>query len=483
MFNSGMSIPRPMKKIKRISLGWGERKLLLVLGDFFIALFGLFISILYWGSTLRFINFDMEFIRTRVPAWFFLLPLIWVILLMESRDPHQVSDWKKTVRSVATAALIGVALYLILYFTYSDPPRSYLPRRGVAGFMVTVTVLTLLWRRLYIAIFTRSNFMRRALLVGGGQTGLILLQIINQLRTKPFNLVGIIDDDPLKNGNQIEGYPVIATSKQLLEITEEREITDIIVAISGQMQGSMFQALLDAHENGVDIIRMPVAYEEILGRVPIKLLEADWILRSFVDQTRINGFYEIGKRVLDIIGGLIGSIIFVLLLPLIALIVMLDDGRPVFYTQIRSGRGGQPYRIIKFRTMRRDAEADGRPQWAKEDDERATRSGILLRKTHLDELPQFLNVLRGEMSLVGPRAERPELIELFQMHVPFYRARLLVKPGITGWAQIHYGYASTVDETVTKLEYDLYYIKHRNLWIDLTILLRTPSTVFGFRGR
>jgi lipopolysaccharide/colanic/teichoic acid biosynthesis glycosyltransferase len=133
--------------------------------------------------------------------------------------------------------------------------------------------------------------------------------------------------------------------------------------------------------------------------------------------------------------------------------------------------------------MHRDAEYDGQPRWATEDDTRATRVGRLLRKTHLDELPQFLNVLRGEMSLVGPRAERPALVELFENHVPFYRARLLVKPGITGWAQINYGYASTIDETIKKLEYDLYYIKHRNVLMEILIIIRTPATVLGFRGR
>jgi lipopolysaccharide/colanic/teichoic acid biosynthesis glycosyltransferase len=164
-------------------------------------------------------------------------------------------------------------------------------------------------------------------------------------------------------------------------------------------------------------------------------------------------------------------------------VIFIDDGRPIFYTQTRSGRGGQPYALIKFRTMSRDAEADGVPKWAKEDDERATRVGRVLRKTHLDEIPQFVNVLRGEMSLVGPRAERPELMALFEKHVPFYRARLLVKPGITGWAQINFGYASNVEETTIKLEYDLYYIKNRNIMMDLVILLRTPATGFRLRGR
>jgi lipopolysaccharide/colanic/teichoic acid biosynthesis glycosyltransferase len=245
----------------------------------------------------------------------------------------------------------------------------------------------------------------------------------------------------------------------------------------------MFQVLLDAQERGVGIVRMPTAYEELLGRVPIRHLETDWILRSFVDEARVSGFFELIKRVFDIIGGVIGVVIFVLLLPFIAIAILLDDGRPIFYVQTRSGKGAQNYRIIKLRTMRRDAEVDGQPRWATEDDTRATRVGRVLRKTHLDELPQFLNVMRGEMSLVGPRAERPTLVELFENHVPFYRARLLVKPGITGWAQINYGYASTIDETIMKLEYDLYYIKHRNVLMEILILIRTPATVLGFRGR
>jgi lipopolysaccharide/colanic/teichoic acid biosynthesis glycosyltransferase len=202
-----------------------------------------------------------------------------------------------------------------------------------------------------------------------------------------------------------------------------------------------------------------------------------------VDQARVGGFFELSKRLVDVAGGLVGVVLMLAILPLIALAIFLDSGRPIFYFQTRSGRGGGLYRIIKFRTMRQDAEADGQPQWAKENDERATRVGRFLRRTHLDELPQFINVLRGEMSLVGPRAERPELVALFQKDVPFYRARLLVKPGITGWAQINYGYAVTVEDTAIKLEYDLYYIKRRNILLDFVIVLRTAGVVIGFRGR
>lgn len=478
-----MTIRKYTRKSNPWQLRIGERRALLLVGDFIMGVISLVIALFYWGSTVRFIEFNLEFLQTRVPFWFYLLPVVWLVLLIDLYDVHRAGDWRKTVRGVAVAALIGFVVYAALYFYYVDPPRSLLPRRGVAAFVFAVSVLTLLWRWIYIRIFTAPQFMRRVVLVGGGKTGELLLNILNDISPQPFYLVGIIDDDPEKLGIEIEGVQVLGASDQLLDVIDEHRVSDIIVAISGEMRGKMFQVLLDAQELGTEITRMPVAYEELLGRVPIRLLEADWILRSFVDQARVNGFFELAKRLVDIIIGLLGSAITVLLLPFFGLAIVIDDGFPIFYSQVRYGRGGQSYKIYKLRTMRRDAEADGRPKWAKEDDKRATRVGLILRKTHFDELPQFFNVLRGEMSLVGPRAERPELVEHFQEHVPFYRARLLVKPGITGWAQVNYGYASSIEETITKLEYDLYYIKHRNVIMDIVIFLRTPSTILGLRGR
>jgi exopolysaccharide biosynthesis polyprenyl glycosylphosphotransferase len=217
--------------------------------------------------------------------------------------------------------------------------------------------------------------------------------------------------------------------------------------------------------------------------VPVHHLESDWIIRSFVDGLRVSGFYELTKRILDILGGAVGLLIFVITYPFLALAVFLDSGMPVFYSQPRLGRGGRIFTIYKYRTMRQDAEADGEVRITLENDPRVTRVGNFLRRTRLDELPQFWNVLRGEMSLVGPRAERPELVAEYQKQVPFYRARLLVKPGLTGWAQINYGYVASVTETAVKIEYDLYYIKHRTFNMDFQIILRTISTVFRQTGR
>jgi exopolysaccharide biosynthesis polyprenyl glycosylphosphotransferase len=470
---------KPFRKSDPWRLRVGERRIVLLTGDLIAALFALGVALYIWGSRLRFIQFDAEFLRQRVPFWFYLLPALWVLLLLDLYDVHRAGNWRRTVRGILGAASVAFGLYLIFYFFYPE----LLPRVSVGLFIVLVSLLTLLWRRMYIRIFAAPQFMRRVLLVGCGKAGQNLLRVINDLWPPPFFLAGIIDDDPLKQGQEFEGYKVFGNSEMLLAIIEEQNISDIIVAITGQLQGGMFQCLLEAQERGVDILRLPRVFEDLVGRVPIMLLEADWVIRSFVDEVNSNQFYEMVKRLIDIIVGAMGVFFLLALFPFISLAIFLDDGKPIFYRQVRTGRGGQSYEMIKFRTMRRNAEADGMPKWATESDERATRAGRYLRKTHLDELPQVINVLRGEMSIVGPRAERPELVSYFQHQVPFYRARLLVRPGITGWAQVNFGYASSIEDTIVKLEYDLYYIKHRSLTLDLLILFRTPATVFGLRGR
>jgi exopolysaccharide biosynthesis polyprenyl glycosylphosphotransferase len=452
---------------------------MLILGDFAMAAFALTVALVFWAAADVFQSFSLQFLLL-TPAWFYALPLLWPVLMSRMYEERRARSPQEVLPGITLAAVLGLGIYLLVYFT-STP--SSLPRIGVAVFIVLASILTLLWRLFYIRVFTAPQFMRRSLLVGGGETGTIMLKIFNELNPRPFVLVGIIDDDPQKIGTFIEGYQVLGGNDILLDTIHKFGISDLIVAISGRMQGGMFQALLDAQQMGIEITRMPVAYEELLHRVPIRYLEAEWIVRTFVDKARGNSFFEMTKRLVDIFAGLLGVFGLTLLFPLIGLAIYVESGRPIFYTQSRLGKGGQHYNMIKFRTMRQDAEPNGQPKWAEENDRRATRVGRILRKTHLDEIPQFINVLRGEMSLVGPRAERPELVEWFQYHVPFYRARLLVKPGITGWAQVNQDYAASVDETIEKLEYDLYYITHRSFLMDFRVILRTPMMILGFRGR
>ena len=278
---------KPIQSSKPLRLRANERRSLLVIGDIFMASVALMIALIFWSEADIGGSFSMNFL-SRTPGWFFLLPLVWPILMVGLHEEHRARSLEQTLRGIALAAVLGFGLYLLVYF--SSEPKS-LPRRGVAAFIISVSVLELAWRLFYIRLFTAPQFMRRVLLVGAGETGKIMLQIINHLTPRPFVMIGVIDDDPGKIGTKIEEYTVIGGSECLLATIERENITDLIVAISGQMRGSMFQALLDAQEIGMDITRMPVAYEELLDRVPIRYLEADWILRAFVDQTRVDAFY------------------------------------------------------------------------------------------------------------------------------------------------------------------------------------------------
>jgi exopolysaccharide biosynthesis polyprenyl glycosylphosphotransferase len=458
----------------------GERRLILIFGDTIAAILALITALYFWGSRDQWLNFSIEFLRQRPQIWFYLLPLLWLVLMIELYDIRRASRRSDTLRGIGIAGAIYIGIYLILYFAF--PPDS-LPRIGVAVFIIAVSVLTIGWRYFYISVFTAPRFLRRVVIVGAGKAGTTLARVINSIHPTPFHLIGLIDDDPEKIGSNVEGYPVLGSCVDLSCVLRDQGISDIILAISGKMQSEMFQALLKAEEEGIELTTASSVYEDLLGRVPIDLLPQDWILRSFVDQAHSSGLYEVGKRALDILGGFVGVIGLLVVYPFISLAILLDTGSPVLFLQSRLGKNGRSYKIIKFRTMRQDAEKDGKARVTIINDDRITRVGSILRKSHLDELPQFLNVLQGDMSLVGPRAERSELVEELQRKVTFYRARLLVKPGITGWAQINFGYAATVEETAIKLEYDLYYIMHRGMLMDINILLRTVGNVIRLRGQ
>jgi exopolysaccharide biosynthesis polyprenyl glycosylphosphotransferase len=453
-----------------------EQRTLLLIGDLLVAYLALAAAIYAWSLRDQ---WHFTFFSDRLQTWYYFVPLFWLLLLVELYEPHRANNWRLTVRGILIAALTGLIFYTMIFFLVDRA----LARIGIGFFLVFASILTLLWRLLFISIFTAPAFMRRVLVIGAGNAGRTLAQAYKNLWPPPFYLVGFIDDDPSKQGLKFESYPVLAGSDMLLMMIEKEAISDLVVAITGEMQGATFQTILDAQDRGVEVIPMPALYEELMGRVPVHHLESEWLIRSFVVEARAGGFYETGKRLLDLLASLAGLGVYLVLYPFIALIITIDSGSPIIYSQMRSGKGGRPYRIHKFRTMRQDAEKDGQARMAQESDDRVTRVGYFLRRTHLDELPQFWNVLRGEMSMVGPRSERPEWVTHFEKQIPFYRARLLVKPGITGWAQVNYGYVSTVEETTLKLEYDLYYIKHRSILMDLTIILRTVGQMIGFRGR
>jgi len=466
-----------------------EQRTVLLIGDFIASVAATAGARFFWYQWLlyRYLesgvkpNVAQRIINIDVPFWFYLLPLVWLLLMVDSYELHTASNWRRTLRSIAVAPLVGLMGYSLL-FTINIDPNS-LPRIAIGAFLVFASFLTLGWRAIYIRLYTSSGLMRRVIVLGAGKAGHTLVEAYRKLNPPPFLLIGFIDDDPAKRNRSYNGFAVLGDSEHLLDLVEEYRISDVVVAITGEIKGETFQTILDVQERGIEVTRMPILYEELTQRVPIEHLETDWVIRSFVDQVRIHGLYELLKRSMDILGGIVGTLIFLLFLPFIAVAIALETGFPVFYSQPRLGKGAQLFTILKFRTMKQNAEADGQAKVAEENDPRVTRVGNFLRKTRLDELPQFWTVLRGEMSLVGPRAERPELVAEYQKQIPYYRARLLVKPGLTGWAQINYGYVATVRETFVKLEYDLYYIKHRTLNLDFSIVLRTIGTVLRRTGR
>ncbi|MEO8356752.1 MAG: sugar transferase [Chloroflexota bacterium] len=476
-----------------------EHRAILFVGDLLMAIGSLFLSLYTWGQynlyvyNILYDQYIAGGIIPRearrlaesqtvfeVPFWFYILPIVWVLLLVELYEPHVASSGKKTFRGIAIAAFIGLIAYSLLFIIQQE---SNLPRIGVGGFLFFASVLSLTWRMLFIRMYKSTGQRRRLLVVGAGKAGQTLAELYSTLDTRSFHIIGFVDDDPLKAGKVFHGIPVLGITSYMMSLIDVYRISDVVVAISGEIKGAAFQTILDAQERGVDVTRMPLLYEEMTSRVPILHLESDWIIRSFVDGLHVTGFYELSKRILDIVGGLLGLVICVVLFPFLAIAIWMDTGSPILYSQDRLGKGGVRFKIYKFRSMRQDSEMDGGSSTTLENDPRVTRVGNFIRRTRLDELPQFLSVLHGEMSLVGPRAERPGLVNEYQKQIPFYRARLLVKPGLTGWAQINYGYVASVTETVVKLEYDLYYIRHRTLAMDVAIILRTIGTVLRRTGR
>src|SRR5574340_1163684 len=313
-----------------------EQRSILLIGDLLASVGAMLASIYIWYqySLYQLIQSGMtqaraeRLIEVVVPFWFYLLPLAWLLLMVELYDPHTAGNWKKTYRGIFVAAVVGLLGYS-LFFTIRVDPNS-LPRIGVGAFLLLASVLTLLWRGTYIRIYTVTGMQRRMLIVGAGKAGQTLAEVYRTLNPPPFKIIGFIDDDAKKVGRAVMGFPIMASSDQLLKVIEDCKATDVVVAITGAMRGATFQIILDAQERGMEIIRMPTLYEEIAGRVPIHHLESDWMLRSFVDQARSSGFYDLAKRLLDIAGGLVGLSLMIISFPVTALAIMLDSGLPIF---------------------------------------------------------------------------------------------------------------------------------------------------------
>jgi lipopolysaccharide/colanic/teichoic acid biosynthesis glycosyltransferase len=265
----------------------------------------------------------------------------------------------------------------------------------------------------------------------------------------------------------------------------ELHVDEIILALprGRPIPKNLNEAIMDCYELGIPVTNMLTIYERLTGRVPVEYVGWDVETITAYEDKPLKRLYAFLKRVTDLALSVVGLVCLAVLIPPIILANRLTSPGTLFYRQERLGKGAKPFQMFKFRSMIPEAEDLEGAVWAQTDDHRVTLAGRWLRKLHLDELPQVINVLRGDMSIVGPRPERPQFVGLLDREIPFYRARHFVVPGITGWAQIHQDYGSSVEDAQIKLEYDLYYIKKKGLYLDLVIMLRTITKVLGLKGR
>jgi exopolysaccharide biosynthesis polyprenyl glycosylphosphotransferase len=436
-----------------------------------------------WSITAGF-PFGAAFLRARA-VWFLAVPF-WLVALVPTRGAGTALDVRETATGVVRAAAGLLVVYLGAFF-YAGGDR--LPRLVALYVFWDATLLVFGWRVAALWFFTRAPFSRRVLIVGSGHALSTALVVLRDRSFRDADIVGVATNDAARSEWHEPHAPevrVVGSPSEVDHIARRLDVTDLVVALEGNLDDvdeQWVQRLLRCQESGTHVVRMAQLYEDTLGRVPVEHVEASWLLTNFFDVAKFREASPLAKRLLDVVAAALLSVAGLLLAPAIALLVLIEGGRPILYQQERLGRGGRVFRITKFRTMRHDAEPDGQAKWSTRDDERVTRVGRWLRRTRLDELPNLWAVLRGDMSMVGPRPERPQFVEQLEREVPLYRARLVVAPGLTGWAQVNWTYGSSIRDAVIKLEYDLYYIKHQSVLFDALILLRTVGTMFRLGGQ
>jgi exopolysaccharide biosynthesis polyprenyl glycosylphosphotransferase len=338
----------------------------------------------------------------------------------------------------------------------------------ILALAVSVFALTTIWE----SVAQRVVGKRRVLIVGTSSCADAVADAISFEGHAPFTVVGAVDDEP-------DDTARLGSVAELSRVIDERR-PDLIVLTDGESSTKALDRLLDTPASGLKVVGHAQFFDHAFGRIPLEDLKPTWFMSIFHLWQR--PYTRFAKRTFDIVCALFLLALAAPLLLVIAGLVRLTPG-PVIYRQTRVGEGGRQFTMFKFRTMRENAEEPGRPAFAEKHDPRVTPIGRILRRTHLDELPQLWDVLKGDMSIVGPRPERPEFIPMLEEAVPFFTRRLLVKPGITGWAQLRRDYTSDVDGAADKLSYDLWYLRHRNLMVDLAICAKTFSAVFLRQGR
>ncbi len=449
------------------------KKLILLVGDIGILYLSLYLTLLlrYWGQPIQ-NNWQSHF-------WpFTIVFVVWLIIFYIANlydlnlAVNNAKFFQITARSLAIAGLLSAV------FFYLAPQINIAPKRNLVIYIVIFAILFYLWRQFYnwsLKAYLPKNTIA---VIGLNQQ---VKELIKDLKQKPhlgYNIAFIVDDQNI-NLTEIDGISIIKGIADLKKLIAEKKVTTIVLTSDPHQSPELRASLFNCLHLKINCVSLPNFYEAITGKIPIVAINQMWFLENLSEGSKI--LFDAVKRIYDIILALIILIITLPFWAIIGLFIKLDSKGPILFKQIRIGKNNKLFKIIKFRTMA-TANNDFAPTAA--NDKRITKFGSFLRKTRIDEIPQMINIIKGEMSFVGPRPERPELIKELEQTIPFYRERMLVKPGITGWDQISGEYHSpSYENTLKKLQYDLFYIKNRSIYLDLSIVLKTIATVLSGGGR
>ncbi|TVZ25555.1 exopolysaccharide biosynthesis polyprenyl glycosylphosphotransferase [Gillisia sp. Hel_I_86] len=453
-----------------------ERKVLLRIMDIFWVLFTL---------TLVSVIFEFDYFRISPDHWAWTLVLIVYLVIFSSifelYDLQKASKFEIVLKNVILTVSATVLFFMLTpYFTPSLPAN----RLQILFFFLSLIAALLIWRFAYITLISSPRFYKKALLIGDIAELNLMVEAL-QKSDPNYVIIGYINTG--ENSEQFINPELQKfEASQLKSIIEVENINEIVVASSStrskDVTASLLKDLNSLLIQGFPIKDYTQVYENLTYRVPVQHIGKDFYKFFLFSRSNHNKFYLFFLRVFDIFMAMIGLLVCFVLIPFIFVVNLVANKGSLFYSQERVGKNAKKFKINKFRTMLKDAEING-PQWSEKGDHRITSFGLFLRRSRLDEFPQFFNILKGEMSIIGPRPERPVFVKELSKKLPFYKTRHIVKPGLTGWAQVKANYGSSYTDSLEKLQYDLYYIKHRGLFLDLNILLKTFSTILFFRGQ
>ncbi|MBX2828661.1 MAG: sugar transferase [Flavobacteriaceae bacterium] len=464
-----------MSQKSSIHFDISERKVLLRIFDIACVLGALYlVGILF--------DFDYFLINSQHWVWSIVLALYLTIFasIFELYNLQKASKFEIVIQNIILTSSVTVLFYLLTPFFTPELPEN---RLQIVYFYISVNLSLFVWRYAYIVLISAPRFFKRVLLVTGGS---MVNDVISTLQKNDpnYRVLGFINSD----NSEYEREDILELKEFSLAnvstTVAEHQISEIVVA-APQEKGiklSLYNQLIDLLENGVPIREYTQVYEEITHRVPVQHVEKDFYRYFPFSRSNQNKLYLFFHRILDLLFSLVGLTFGLLISPIIIFGNLFGNRGPMFYTQTRVGRNGKHFRIYKLRSMVTDAEKHG-AQFAQKKDTRVTKFGKFLRKSRFDEIPQFINVIKGDMSVIGPRPERPVFVKELSEKIPFYEIRHIVKPGVTGWAQVNADYGSSEADALEKLQYDLYYIKKRSLFLDISIVIKTLSTIIFFRGQ